>query len=139
MVGPLIKFTLGNWFIATPAFIKSLSYTVDNETPWEINLGNTGINSQDINAVGEMPMYISVQMSLQIFGEIRPEDTTEDKQLPKTVRYNTGNLYPLGQTGLRKERQNRFNSVPTIASRQLTPIVVNLPELTGPTAPAPRR
>jgi hypothetical protein len=113
MVGPLIKFTLGNWFIATPAFIKSLSYTVDNETPWEINLGNTGINSQDINAVGELPMYVSVQASLQIFGEIRPEDTTEDKQLPATVRYNTGNLYPLGQTGLRKGRQNRFNSIPT--------------------------
>jgi hypothetical protein len=108
MVGPLIKFTLGNWFISTPAFIKSLSYTVDNETPWEINLGNTGINSQDINAVGELPMYVSVQASLQIFGEIRPEDTTEDKQLAETVRYNTGNLYPLGQTGLRKRRQNRF-------------------------------
>ena len=108
MVGPLIKFTLGNWFIATPAYIKSLSYTVDNETPWEINLGNTGINSQDINAVGEMPMYVTIQANLQIFGEIRPEDTTEDSQLPNTVRYNTGNLYPLGQTGLRNMRQKRF-------------------------------
>ena len=117
MKGPLIKFTLGNWFINTPAFIRSLSYTVDNETPWEINLSNSGVyggagEMLNSNSVGELPMIVSVQVSMQIFGEVRPESTTanEDKILGKpgitdSTHYNQGNLYPLGNQGLRARRQ----------------------------------
>lgn len=117
MKGPLVKFTLGNWFINTPAFIRSLSYTVDNETPWEINLSNSGVyggagEMLNSNSVGELPMIVSVQVSMQIFGEVRPESTTanEDKILGKpgitdSTHYNQGNLYPLGNQGLRARRQ----------------------------------
>jgi len=120
MKGPLIKFTLGNWFINTPAFIKSLTYTVDNETPWEINLGNSGVyGDPSIDNVGELPMIVSVQLSMQIFGEVRPESTisntdqisavkviNEEKAEGKiTTHYNQGNLYPLGIEGLRGLRQ----------------------------------
>jgi hypothetical protein len=115
MVGPLIKFTLGNWFINTPAYIRSLSYTVDNETPWEINLGDTNIHdgSLNSNSVGDgLPMYVTVQVNLQIFGETRPESSINgrdriNKPLTTTddLRYNQGNLYPLGNEGLRGQRQ----------------------------------
>jgi hypothetical protein len=111
MKGPLIKFTLGNWFINTPAFIKSLSYTVDNETPWEINLSDTGIYGKNANEynVGELPMIVSVQVSMQIFGEVRPETAHVQKQpdgITSSTHYNKGNLYPLGISGLRAARQS---------------------------------
>jgi hypothetical protein len=114
MKGPLIKFTLGNWFINTPAFIKSLTYTVDNETPWEINLSDSGVyrDATGLN-VGELPMIVSVQVSMQIFGEVRPE-TAHIQSTPKGItdstHYNKGNLYPLGISGLRAKRQNLLNS-----------------------------
>ena len=122
MKGPLIKFTLGNWFINTPAFIKSLSYTVDNETPWEINLSDSGIYGEAASSdnVGELPMIVSVQVSMQIFGEVRPETIKPDSlSTPAGIteynHYSQGNLYPLGGqqdktgkiiTDLRKERQS---------------------------------
>jgi len=117
MKGPLIKFTLGNWFINTPAFIKSLSYTVDNETPWEINLSNSGVYGGggamlNSNSVGELPMIVSVQVSMQIFGETRPESETSKSDqiatpdgITNSTHYNQGNLYPLGNEGLRGRRQ----------------------------------
>jgi hypothetical protein len=114
MKGPLIKFTLGNWFINTPAFIKSLSYTVDNDTPWEINLSNSGVygGSLNSNSVGELPMTVSVQVSMQIFGEVRPESTSNNSDkiskpagITESNHYNKGNLYPLGNEGLRGRRQ----------------------------------
>jgi hypothetical protein len=155
MKGPLIKFTLGNWFINTPAFIKSLSYTVDNETPWEINLSDTGIyrgENKEYN-VGELPMIVSVQVSMQIFGEVRPASThtqAEPGGITSSTHYGAGHLYPLGINKLRTKRQTALlgndnladpedEVVTTIAARPLTPIDVNLPELTGPSAPAPRR
>jgi hypothetical protein len=117
MVGPLIKFTLGNWFINTPAFIRSLSYTVDNETPWEINLSNSGVYggggaTLNSNSVGELPMIVSVQVNLQIFGETRPESEnslsdqiSKPSGITESTHYNKGNLYPLGNEGLRGRRQ----------------------------------
>jgi hypothetical protein len=124
MVGPLIKFTLGNWFINTPAFIRSLSYTVDNETPWEINLGDSKLYSGDasVSAVGQLPMYVSVQVNLQIFGETRPESITVDSEpagVTDIKHYSIGNLYPLGgrpasdglsETDFRSERQQILNT-----------------------------
>jgi hypothetical protein len=112
MKGPLIKFTLGNWFINTPAFIKSLTYTVDNETPWEINLSNSDIYGAGatVNNVGELPMIVSVQVSMQIFGEVRPETIKPDSSATPTGitednHYSQGNLYPLGGRPADKERK----------------------------------
>jgi len=108
MVGPLIKFTLGNWFSDTPAYIRSLSYSTDNETSWEINLEESelyDINANE-NSVGQLPMVVSVQLTLQIFGDVRPESLIDD--INTGGPYNTGNLYPLGIDGLRKKRQGKL-------------------------------
>lgn len=122
MKGPLIKFTLGNWFINTPAFIKSLTYTVDNDTPWEINLGNSDIYGENATKdnVGELPMYVSITANLQIFGDVRPETIKPNSsKTPAGIKeynhYSRGNLYPLGGkqdangniiTDLRENRQS---------------------------------
>ena len=108
MVGPLIKFTLGNWFQDTPAYIKSLGYTVDNETTWEINLEESDLYGENANEnnVGQLPMLVSVQVDLQIFGDVRPEGINTDANTGGY--YNTGNLYPLGSAGLRGKRQAKL-------------------------------
>jgi hypothetical protein len=36
---PLMKFTIGNLYKAKAAFIESLSYTIDDNYPWEIKKG----------------------------------------------------------------------------------------------------
>jgi len=151
MKGPLIKFTLGNWFINTPAFIKSLSYTVDNDTPWEINLSDSGIylgDNKEYN-VGELPMTVSVQVSMQIFGEVRPASThtqpTPDG-ITESTHYGAGHLYPLGVDKLRTKRQTALMGNSSLVDPEddaLIPVeipprplpAVTLPPLAEPTPP----
>ena len=63
---PFIRFTLGNLFQETPCFINSLTYSVSEDTPWEINLENDPNNLQ-------LPMYVDVQMSLTMIMDYRPQ------------------------------------------------------------------
>jgi hypothetical protein len=152
MKGPLIKFTLGNWFINTPAFIKSLSYTVDNDTPWEINLSDSGIylgDNKEYN-VGELPMTVSVQVSMQIFGEVRPASThtqpTPDG-ITESTHYGAGHLYPLGVDKLRTKRQTALMGNSNLVDPEddaLIPVEIPpkppalLPvNIEGPAAPTP--
>jgi hypothetical protein len=39
MRGPLVKMTIGNWLDGQPGVLNSLSYTVPQDSPWEISLG----------------------------------------------------------------------------------------------------
>jgi len=39
MRGPLVKMTVGNWLDGQPGILNSLSYTVPQDSPWEISLG----------------------------------------------------------------------------------------------------
>ena len=57
-------------------------------------------------------MTVSVQVSMQIFGEVRPESTSNNSDkiskpegITESTHYNKGNLYPLGNEGLRGRRQ----------------------------------
>ena len=54
--GELIEFRLGSLFNGRQAFIESLSYSMSDETPWDIALDNT---------VGELPMGIDVSIGLK--------------------------------------------------------------------------
>ena len=38
MRGPLVRMTVGNWINSQPGKLDSLSYTVSNDSPWEINI-----------------------------------------------------------------------------------------------------
>ena len=39
MRGPLVKMTIGNWLDGQAGILNSLSYTVPQDSPWEISLG----------------------------------------------------------------------------------------------------
>ena len=113
MIGPLIKFTIGNWFNNMPAIVRGLSYSVDNETPWEINIEGSNLYSgKDINSVGELPKYIDVQLDIQVLGSVRPESNNQNDNISANNiidrnYYNPGDLYSLGNDGIRKERQEK--------------------------------
>jgi len=40
MRGPLSKLTVGNWIDGQPGIINSVSYTIPQDSPWEISLGD---------------------------------------------------------------------------------------------------
>ena len=40
VIAPFIKFTLGDMYKGKESFIESLSYTIDDTTPWEIEEKN---------------------------------------------------------------------------------------------------
>ena len=58
--GNLIEFRLGSLFNERQAFIESLSYSMSDETPWDIN--------RDLK-LGELPMGVDVSIGLKILGE----------------------------------------------------------------------
>ena len=65
--GSIIKFQLGNLFENELAFIESLSYTMSDETPWDVSLKGSE------NFIGELPMGIDVTIGLKILGKVQPE------------------------------------------------------------------
>ena len=58
---PLIKFTLGNMFLMKPAFIESLTFTVDDNTPWEV-----GVDLPEHSKDFILPKIVDVSITLKI-------------------------------------------------------------------------
>ena len=40
MRGPLVKMTVGNWIDGQPGILNNISYTIPQDSPWEIGLGD---------------------------------------------------------------------------------------------------
>lgn len=60
-IPPVISFTVGDLFKNRPAWIETLSYTTDENFPWEIGYNSSG--SLDMSCY-KLPMIITVQMTL---------------------------------------------------------------------------
>jgi len=65
--GTLVTFRLGSLYNGKLAFIESLSYSMSDETPWEISM--LGSNEP----IGELPMGIDVTIGLKILGDVLPQ------------------------------------------------------------------
>lgn len=66
--GPFMRITLGDLFQQTPGFIESLTYTVPDESPWDIgeqDTDNPGVEKQ-------LPMAVEVSMTFKIVADYRP-------------------------------------------------------------------
>jgi len=59
--GQLINFRLGDLFNDKQAFIESLSYSMSDEAPWDIDIDKD-------NPLGELPMGVDVTVGLKILG-----------------------------------------------------------------------
>jgi hypothetical protein len=89
---PLIKFTLGNMYNRREAFIDSLSFSVDETTPWEIGMNdklaagqiskainggyNTVIDSSVTSENFKLPMIVNVDITLKF---VESRDTTSSE------------------------------------------------------------
>jgi len=65
MRGPMTKMTVGNWIDSQPGVINNLSYTVSNDSPWEIALNEptTGGSPEMV-----LPHIIDVSLSFTPIG-----------------------------------------------------------------------
>ena len=57
---PFIKFTLGDMFRNKEAFIESLTYTTDDNTPWEVGLNDANVKNW------KLPNIVSVDITLKL-------------------------------------------------------------------------
>ena len=62
--GTLVTFRLGDLYNKKLAFIESLSYSMSDETPWDINMSG---------GLGELPMGVDISIGLKILGNVRPQ------------------------------------------------------------------
>jgi hypothetical protein len=77
VVPPILKFTLGNMYILRECFIDSLTYNIDENTPWE-----TGLNEKLLNGSGVVPLGpISAQFKYDTDASI----VSEKYKLPMIV------------------------------------------------------
>lgn len=61
---PFIKFTLGDMFKNKEAFIESLTYTIEDNTPWEVGLNDKSVSKY------KLPTIINVDVSLTLLETI---------------------------------------------------------------------
>lgn len=62
--GPFMRMTLGDMYNRVPGFISSLSYTVPDESSWDIAEGNNG---------KQLPMIVEVAVSYTVVHDYRPQ------------------------------------------------------------------
>jgi hypothetical protein len=112
VIPPFIKFTLGSFYDKKVGFIESLSYTVDENTPWEVGLNNVRPVSE-MNLEDSREYFFGDVNNESVEGKLRTGDTPLDNyRLPMIVdvqmtvkfvesRINTTNatLYDFGGPG----------------------------------------
>lgn len=66
VVPPFIKFTLGDMYKGRFAFIESLSYTVDDNTPWQVNDKEEDRFGTEHDMIGfRLPMIVDVAITIK--------------------------------------------------------------------------
>lgn len=105
----ILKLSVGNWFRETPVIMDSLTYDIDPETPWDIDITQTQIGAK---AAQELPMYVNVSAEFTILHNNIPQKGPRsflikykgaiplDKQI---INANTNSNFPLNQDNLNNE------------------------------------
>jgi hypothetical protein len=83
MRGPLMRLTVGGYLYSQPGFITSLTYTVDDNSPWEIGINERSgfIESDSIDIKGddsvkELPHVMKVSMNYTPIHSFTPRKQT---------------------------------------------------------------
>jgi hypothetical protein len=85
MRGPLIILTVGGYLYSQPGFMTSLTYTIDESTPWEIGINDKaednidtfeGIRDVSDKSVKELPHVIKAQMNFTPIHRFIPRKQT---------------------------------------------------------------
>jgi hypothetical protein len=83
MRGPMMRLTIGGYLYSQPGFMTSLTYTIDESTPWEIGINNTDAKSD--NSVKELPHIIKVSMNYTPIHTFVPRKQTNKYEGVKTL------------------------------------------------------
>ena len=86
MRGPFMKLTIGNYLYRQPGIIKSLTYTIGNDSPWEIALTGT----EGRGNLYELPHVMNVSMTFAPVHDFLPrkfptQNTESSDLLPAFV------------------------------------------------------
>jgi len=73
MRGPFMRLTIGDYFVSLPGFISSLTYTIDDSSPWEVAL----YEYEDLDE-RQLPHIINVQVSYTPIHDFLPRKGTND-------------------------------------------------------------
>jgi hypothetical protein len=63
MRGPYMKLTIGNYMYRQPGVIKNLTYTIGNDSPWEISIDDPERKAIGGNPLYELPHVMNIQMT----------------------------------------------------------------------------
>jgi hypothetical protein len=80
MAGNLSKITIGDYIYEQYGIIKSLSYDIPEESPWEIEI------SQGKDE-GELPMIIKVTLTFTPIHNFRPEVGNQNRFIAKNISF----------------------------------------------------
>lgn len=64
MRAPIVRLTIGDYFSRVPGFIESINITVDNGSPWEINLDGDS---------AQLPQVVDVSVSFRPILDVLPQ------------------------------------------------------------------
>ena len=67
MRAPLIRMTVGDYLYRVPGFLESVNLTIDNNTPWEINLDGD---------LSQLPQVVDVNISFRPIMDVLPRRST---------------------------------------------------------------
>ena len=80
MRAPLVRVTIGDYLYRVPGFIESINLTVDNNTPWEINLDE----SRDL---AQLPQVVDVAVTFRPILDVLPKRSNTISTITNT-QYN---------------------------------------------------
>jgi hypothetical protein len=64
MRAPVVRVTIGDYLYRVPGFIESINFTIDNNTPWEINLDGD---------LAQLPQVVDVNISFRPIMDTLPQ------------------------------------------------------------------
>ena len=93
MSGNLVQLTVGNYLWEQTGFIESIGIDIDNETPWEVNVGLDGdVENGDIN-IKQVPHMIKVSIKFTPIHRFRPQiQELEDIGKNPTFKFDKDNI-----------------------------------------------
>jgi hypothetical protein len=114
MRGPLVKMTVGNWLDGQDGILNNVSYTVPNDSPWEIAI-NEPVTGEQILI---LPHVVEVSMTFTPIGsQTKGKNLISEKSYTtshiaqnaneaSTNQYITGSIQPNNQRLVNQVREN---------------------------------
>jgi len=84
MRAPVVRVTIGDYLYRVPGFIESINMTVDNNTPWEINIEN----DQSGN-IAQLPQVVDVAVTFRPILDVLPKRPSTESTKTTTVNKQT--------------------------------------------------